>query len=79
MEERQILVSGDATPTWTDFQIAALRALLASLLSPGRIRPSHAALALELFRRGNLLCYIIIPFLKLTNVQLLHTLKTVHA
>lgn len=52
-EERQIVVSGDATPTWTDFQLAALRALLASLLSPGRIRPSHLALALELFRRGD--------------------------
>ncbi|XP_057803662.1 uncharacterized protein LOC131018988 isoform X2 [Salvia miltiorrhiza] len=51
-EERKILLSGDATPTWSDFQVAALRALLASLLSPGRVRPSHLAIGLELFRRG---------------------------
>ncbi|XP_041992177.1 uncharacterized protein LOC121743062 [Salvia splendens] len=51
-EERKILLSGDATPTWADFQVAALRALLASLLSPGRVRPSHLALSLQLFRKG---------------------------
>ncbi|KAH6766913.1 hypothetical protein C2S52_017896 [Perilla frutescens var. hirtella] len=52
-EERKILVSGDATPPmWADFQVTALRALLASLLCPGRVRPSHLALGLELFRRG---------------------------
>ncbi|XP_047973151.1 uncharacterized protein LOC125215692 [Salvia hispanica] len=51
-EERKILLSGDATPTWADFQVAALRALLASLLSPGRVRPSHLALGLQLFRKG---------------------------
>ncbi|KAL0303574.1 UNVERIFIED_CONTAM: hypothetical protein Sradi_6225500 [Sesamum radiatum] len=51
-EERSIFLSGDSTPTWADFQLASLRALLASLLSPGRVRPSHLALGLELFRRG---------------------------
>ncbi|KAL0401543.1 UNVERIFIED_CONTAM: hypothetical protein Slati_4184200 [Sesamum latifolium] len=51
-EERSIFLSGDCTPTWADFQLASLRALLASLLSPGRLRPSHLALGLELFRRG---------------------------
>ncbi|XP_059307740.1 uncharacterized protein LOC132059206 [Lycium ferocissimum] len=35
-----------------DYQIAALRALLASLLSPGRTRPPHLSQGLELFRRG---------------------------
>ncbi|KAI3458851.1 hypothetical protein Pfo_015514 [Paulownia fortunei] len=51
-EERKIFLSGDPTPIWADFQLAALRALLASLLSPGRGRPSHLALGLELFRGG---------------------------
>ncbi|GER40920.1 proline [Striga asiatica] len=51
-EEKKIFLSGDSLPTWTDFQLAALRALLASLLSPGRTRPSHLALALHLFHRG---------------------------
>ncbi|XP_011076916.1 uncharacterized protein LOC105161048 [Sesamum indicum] len=51
-EERNIFLPGDRTPTWADFQLASLRALLASLLSPGRVRPSHLALGLELFRRG---------------------------
>lgn len=58
-EEKKILLPGDATPLWAAFQVAALRALLASLLSPGRVRPSHLALGLELFRRGDLLCSII--------------------
>ncbi|KAJ8551431.1 hypothetical protein K7X08_021446 [Anisodus acutangulus] len=35
-----------------DSQIAALRALLASLLSPGRTRPPHLSQGLGLFRRG---------------------------
>ncbi|CAA0824299.1 Unknown protein [Striga hermonthica] len=53
-EEKKIFLSGDPLPTWTDFQLAALRALLASLLSPGRTRPSHLALALHLFHRGGM-------------------------
>lgn len=63
-EESKIFLSGDSTPIWSDFQLASLRALLASLLSPGRVRPSHLALGLELFRRGDLLCCIIIFSLK---------------
>lgn len=59
-EERKIILSGDPKSIWADFQLAALRALLASLLSPGRVRPSHLALGLELFRRGDLLCSVII-------------------
>ncbi|KAL7108030.1 hypothetical protein ACP275_06G090100 [Erythranthe tilingii] len=51
-EERKKFLSDDSTPIWQDFQLAALRALLASLLSPGRVRPSHLALGLQLFRRG---------------------------
>ncbi|KAJ9540229.1 hypothetical protein OSB04_026735 [Centaurea solstitialis] len=42
----------DSKPSWADFQLASLRALLASLLSPGRIRPPYLAEGLELFRRG---------------------------
>ncbi|MCD7460362.1 hypothetical protein HAX54_043393 [Datura stramonium] len=46
------LISGSPTTIWGDYQIAALRALLASLLSPGRTRPPHLSQGLELFRRG---------------------------
>lgn len=46
------LVSGSPTTIWGDYQIAALQALLASLLSPGRTRPPHLSQGLELFRRG---------------------------
>lgn len=35
-----------------DLQIAALRALLACLLLPVRLRPCHLAKGLELFRKG---------------------------
>ncbi|KAD7479898.1 hypothetical protein R6Q59_008731 [Mikania micrantha] len=38
--------------SWADFQLASLRALLASLLSPGRIRPPYLAHGLELYRKG---------------------------
>ncbi|PWA84735.1 hypothetical protein CTI12_AA083560 [Artemisia annua] len=38
--------------SWADFQLASLRALLASLLSPGRVRPPYLAHGLELFRKG---------------------------
>lgn len=47
------MVSGSLTSVWRDYQIAALRALLASLLSPGRTRPPHLSQGLELFRRGS--------------------------
>ncbi|XP_004249969.1 uncharacterized protein [Solanum lycopersicum] len=49
---RGSLVSKSPTSIWGDYQIAALRALLASLLSPGRTRPPHLSQGLELFRRG---------------------------
>lgn len=42
----------DSSPSLADFQLASLRALLASLLSPGRIRPPYLAQGLELFHRG---------------------------
>ncbi|GFZ11209.1 hypothetical protein Acr_22g0006070 [Actinidia rufa] len=51
-EEKHIFVSGEPVPTWADFQLAALRALLASLLSPARFRPANLSRGLELFRRG---------------------------
>ncbi|KAF6140431.1 hypothetical protein GIB67_030512 [Kingdonia uniflora] len=44
--------SSEITPTWADFQLAALRALLASLLSPALHRPPYLAEGLHLFRRG---------------------------
>ncbi|KAL3520882.1 hypothetical protein ACH5RR_019031 [Cinchona calisaya] len=51
-DDKSTVVYGEANPVWEDFQLAALRALLASLLSPGRVRPPHLAEGLELFRRG---------------------------
>lgn len=38
--------------SWADYQLASLRALLASLLSPGRIHSQYLAQGLELFRKG---------------------------
>uniref|UniRef100_A0A2P2LE81 Pre-rRNA-processing protein RIX1 N-terminal domain-containing protein n=1 Tax=Rhizophora mucronata TaxID=61149 RepID=A0A2P2LE81_RHIMU len=38
--------------TWANLQLSALRALLASLLSPSCQRPPHLARGLELFQRG---------------------------
>ncbi|KAH0713509.1 hypothetical protein KY289_009468 [Solanum tuberosum] len=49
---RGSLVSDSPTSIWRDYQIAALRALLASFLSPGRTRPPYLSQGLELFRRG---------------------------
>ncbi|KAK3028729.1 hypothetical protein RJ639_037752, partial [Escallonia herrerae] len=42
----------EPSETWSDYQLAALRAFLASLLSPARIRPPYLAHGLEIFRRG---------------------------
>lgn len=50
--EKDTFFFGDETPIWVDFQLAALRALLASLLSPGCVRPPHLAQGLDLFRKG---------------------------
>ncbi|KAF6160004.1 hypothetical protein GIB67_033088 [Kingdonia uniflora] len=44
--------SSELTPTWADFQLTALRALLASLLSSALHRPPYLAEGLHLFRRG---------------------------
>ncbi|OVA09040.1 hypothetical protein BVC80_9097g108 [Macleaya cordata] len=51
-EKNSLLPSGEQTLTWADFQLAALHALLASLLSPARVRPPHLSQGLDLFRRG---------------------------
>ncbi|KAJ8900135.1 hypothetical protein K2173_024251 [Erythroxylum novogranatense] len=50
-EERNNLLNGHTSKV-ACLQLAALRALLASLLSPSHMRPPHLAQALELFRRG---------------------------
>ncbi|CAN0862318.1 hypothetical protein LINGRAHAP2_LOCUS8440 [Linum grandiflorum] len=47
-------LSNEHAPMHPDFQLAALKALLASLLSPSRSRPPHLAQSLELFRRDSL-------------------------
>ncbi|XP_010257020.1 PREDICTED: proline-, glutamic acid- and leucine-rich protein 1-like isoform X2 [Nelumbo nucifera] len=52
-EEKGISVlSFEPNCTWAEFQLAALRALLASFLSPSRVRPRYLSDGLELFRRG---------------------------
>ncbi|KAF5185273.1 3-chlorobenzoate-3,4-dioxygenase reductase subunit [Thalictrum thalictroides] len=51
-ERTDSVVSGEFSSTWADFQLAALRALLASLLSPARCRPQYLGRSLDLFRRG---------------------------
>ncbi|GAB2272033.1 hypothetical protein Dimus_006856 [Dionaea muscipula] len=38
--------------TWADYQLAALRALLASLIAPARVRPPYLAQGFQLFRKG---------------------------
>ncbi|KAG9144631.1 hypothetical protein Leryth_020239, partial [Lithospermum erythrorhizon] len=43
----------ESTSTWACFQLAALRAFLASLVSPGFGRPRYLAQGLELFCRGS--------------------------
>lgn len=52
-EENHFSLSSEPVAAWADFQLAALRALLASLLSPTRFRSPNLARGLELFRRGN--------------------------
>lgn len=51
-EERNVFISGEPSLVWADFQLASLRALYASLISPGCTCPSHLASGLELFRSG---------------------------
>lgn len=54
-EEKHSFQPNEPTSIWVDFQLAALRALLASLLSSVHVRPPYLAQGLELFRRGNYL------------------------
>ncbi|KAG2672396.1 hypothetical protein I3760_13G038900 [Carya illinoinensis] len=51
-EENHSFQPNEPTSIWVDFQLAALRALLASLLSSVHVRPPYLAQGLELFRRG---------------------------
>ncbi|KAF8390224.1 hypothetical protein HHK36_024749 [Tetracentron sinense] len=51
-EKSTFALSDEPTSTRADFQLAALCALLASLLSPTRVRPPYLSQGLELFRRG---------------------------
>ncbi|KAG9451263.1 hypothetical protein H6P81_011228 [Aristolochia fimbriata] len=50
--ERILALSEEQTSRREDFQLAAFRALLVSLLSPARFRPPYLSQGLELFRRG---------------------------
>lgn len=52
-EENNIFLPHESTSIWTDFQLSSLRALLASLLAPTRVRPPYLSQGLELFRKGN--------------------------
>eukprot|EP00268_Persea_americana_P043737 TRINITY_DN4401_c0_g1_i2.p1 TRINITY_DN4401_c0_g1~~TRINITY_DN4401_c0_g1_i2.p1 ORF type:complete len:864 (-),score=172.49 TRINITY_DN4401_c0_g1_i2:333-2924(-) len=51
-KEKNCILSEESTSTRADFQLAALRALLASLLSPTCVRPRYLSRGLELFRLG---------------------------
>ncbi|KAJ8477452.1 hypothetical protein OPV22_021179 [Ensete ventricosum] len=46
--------NGESTISRENLQLAALRALLASLLSPSHVRPPYLSEGLELFRQGKL-------------------------
>lgn len=52
-EGNSVFLPSEPLATWADFQLAALRALLASIISPARVRPPYLAQGLELFHRGN--------------------------
>lgn len=43
----------DTRVNWEDFQLVALRALLASILSPAGYRPPYLSKGLSLFLKGN--------------------------
>lgn len=51
-EEKNIFQQTEPTGIWVDSQLAALRALLSSLLSSVRVRPPYLSQGLEFFRRG---------------------------
>ncbi|KAL5992130.1 hypothetical protein ACLOJK_013045 [Asimina triloba] len=52
LNEERRTTSDVLTPNRAEFQLAALSALLASLLSSTRVRPPYLSQGLELFRRG---------------------------
>lgn len=54
-EEKNIFLPANRTDPWAEFQMAALKALLASLISPSRVRPPFLSQGLELFRKGMLI------------------------
>lgn len=60
-EERSVFQQKEPAATTTELQLAALRALLVSLLSFARVRPPYLAQGLELFRKGTSL-YINLNF-----------------
>ncbi|MQM03494.1 hypothetical protein Taro_036277 [Colocasia esculenta] len=51
-EKKNHMLGWESSPTRADLQLAALQALLASLLSHAYVRPPYLAQGLELFRRG---------------------------
>ncbi|KAL1827943.1 hypothetical protein ACET3Z_006355 [Daucus carota] len=51
-EEKNIFLQTGRTDPWAEFQLAALKAFLASLISPSRFRPPSLSQGLELFRKG---------------------------
>ncbi|XP_010939528.1 uncharacterized protein [Elaeis guineensis] len=53
-EGKSVILTEEPTMSRADFQLAALQALLASLLSQAHVRPPYLSEGLELFRRGKL-------------------------
>ncbi|KAG1366435.1 proline-, glutamic acid- and leucine-rich protein 1 [Cocos nucifera] len=53
-EGKSVTLTEEPTMSRADFQLAALQALLASLLSQAHVRPPYLSEGLELFRRGKL-------------------------
>ncbi|KAF3772533.1 hypothetical protein EJ110_NYTH57678 [Nymphaea thermarum] len=50
--DSDIIMEEEGSFSWADFQLAALKALLASLLSPCTHRPPYLSYGLALFRKG---------------------------
>lgn len=55
---KSVILTEEPTISRADFQLAALQALLASLLSEVHDRPPYLSEGLELFRRGNYLKHV---------------------
>ncbi|XP_008807711.2 proline-, glutamic acid- and leucine-rich protein 1 [Phoenix dactylifera] len=53
-EGKSVILTEEPTISRAEFQLAALQALLASLLSQAHVRPPYLSEGLELFRRGKL-------------------------